>query len=150
MRWVHSAVGYLAAAVGGDKGQGQLPHRFPTHNSLHTAPHALSSPQFSYTALPHSSNTAPTHTVPPHSCPHTVSPHSSPAVPPHTDSPHSPSTQPPRTAPSIQSPYTVNSTHTAPLNSSLHSSPLMYKRVNVKPDEEKHTNSNVGFHSCYW
>ena len=28
-----------------------------------------------------------------------------------------------------------------------HSSPNMYTRVNVKPDEEEHTNSNVGTHN---
>ena len=81
-----------------------------------------------------------------HSSPRS-SPRSSPCSSPHSNptqllqqSPHTtPSTQfPPTQLPPQLPPH-------SPPNNSLHTT--MYAQVNVKPDEEEHTNSNVGTHN---
>ena len=66
-------------------------------------------------------------------------------------------TQLPRTAPPthpqlltqfpLHNSPTPHSSPQLPAHSSTHSSPHMSTRVNVKPDEDEHTNSNVGTHN---
>ena len=130
MRWAHSAVDYLAAAVGGDSGAGAgwgAVHERVVGNP----PCAGSTGGKVCVCLDH----LVTGVNAPHTAPHTVTPHiscNSPPtqLPPHSSLPHS---SPPQLPP-----------HSPP-NNSLHTA--MYAQVNAKPDEEEHTNSNVGTHN---
>ena len=115
MRWAHSAVDYLAAAVGGDRGAG-AGRRAVGERVVGNPPCAESTGGKVCVCLDHLVTGANAPHAASHAAPHTVTPHSSPLqLPPHN-----------------------------PPNNSLHTA--VYTQVNVKPDEEEHTNSNVGTH----
>ena len=123
MRWAHSAVDYLAAVVGGDSGAGA--GRGAVHERVvGNLPCAGSTGGKVCVCLDH--------LVTGVNAPHTAA-HAALHAAPHTVTPHSSCHSPPKQLPPHSSPHTVR-TH-------------MYAQVNVKPDEEEHTSSNVRTHN---